>query len=968
MSKFDFVTPDGYKSIREIRADLLDPQKLEGLVFSATEVDEILEKFWFRDTYSAFIALESIYPNFIAFLKEREHRSFERKDFYDYHFSGFPEWEQIKTLSQVIEKRMSGDFSLVEFAELEEGLNLSAQELIACNVLITDGKSISIAHHTISEYFVADDLLDNQNTIDEFRKLAVVKVTQTDEKYFNGSWYGVALFLLESEKAVELVKFFIDLAVENPKIVDQNFSEILSNTKLDELPNDLRTKLFGLIFDNSQKSGVWISEWSVAGLVQLFTDDQIALLESGLVDEPEEFDELVRTSNIVALMGQLIESKKISNRSTLDKWKQLFIRYANQRIGSGVLQRRSLKALESFDDESIIEKVKSVFEFKNGGKADQLVQEAFLRLCYEIAPNSETSIGFFLEGFFLSSGRAYAWFGIQKIDDSNSLLNLLERLSEDATLLDKFLEDENIFLNPEDEDEKAFFINIRKLAGSSLKTKFLSTAKKLIYTACDLHNFYIFDRTTFVFNLSQICLEVEPTFWKDLLSNIPEKEGSLNKINVIRLIGRLAKASNYREMFDFVRSNSNFRIEDFIYQIRDSEIRHELLLELGITIEEPESPEEQEKREREKIYKEFKNKLEPVPNRFMTDVFDFYIRNQDKIGKLNSHERERLLFLAYEDGIGRLDPNDFKLKINKYSGGKNFNWSSQAQFYGDMIRVVQKIKPELLKSCKQHLIDFIPFAFSDDLSTIIQCIDEVSDDELVNINKAYIEKDNDRRYLLTSSYIYFIENFKKKGNSITTPESVLKSFIGDEKINESDQISALELLRLFISPNDQYFFDLLKNLESHGSEGIARTVNEILIAVFQDKESIEWRFKKIREHAVPVEPRGSGIVYTLDFPRNEFHSGSLARVLVKSCDLSLSEKFLEFLDFINDFSNKENSDDFVEYGYKVIYDYYENIASVKNYEFFLKLERKIESKPSLWWNIYLPKLRNHFLTKGRGNE
>src|SRR5690606_23508074 len=94
--------------------------------------------------------------------------------------------------------------------------------------------------------------------------------------------------------------------------------------------------------------------------------------------------------------------------------------------------------------------------------------------------------------------------------------------------------------------------------------------------------------------------------------------------------------------------------------------------------------------------------------------------------------KTRLIKLAVDEGIKKIDPREIKVTIPDKSkdGGRQFTWSSVAAYYGDLLSLIKVLAPEELKKHRQNIIDFIPYAFSDDMSTIMDLIPEIGDKEL----------------------------------------------------------------------------------------------------------------------------------------------------------------------------------------------------------------------------------------------
>ena len=67
-------------------------------------------------------------------------------------------------------------------------------------------------HHTLTEFLVAEYLLQQENLLDEFQKLAVLE--QEGITAFKPSWSGVLRFLIESSKGNYIIKWLIEFLEE----------------------------------------------------------------------------------------------------------------------------------------------------------------------------------------------------------------------------------------------------------------------------------------------------------------------------------------------------------------------------------------------------------------------------------------------------------------------------------------------------------------------------------------------------------------------------------------------------------------------------------------------------------------------------------------------------------------------------------------------------------------------------------
>ena len=960
MSKYDWFTPEGYKPIKEVRSDLI------ALNLTDDQVNHVIEKFWFRDTHYAFICLNFVYPKFIEYIKIQGDSSFTRLEFYDYFFKNTANKEKLTFFSNIVENLCKNEFTENEINQITENSKITKESLINGNIIKKIDDKYQTVHHTITEYFVAKDILKQPDPVKTFKALSILE-TPSDitkkERFFNISWYGVAAFLLETEITTDIVDVFINLAKDNASNIEQNFSEILSTIDKKLISSVQINYLFDLILNSAKSSRIWITPWTVQGLTQLYTSDKLPVIENDLHDNPKDLPETMATCNAISILGELFEKNIITDKEKREYFKIKFISYAKISPDTGVLQRRSLSALECFtDDPSIIDKISDNYQqVDSDGVRNQLINEAFFRLCYTIAPNKFNSVDYYLKGLF-GSASVYAWQGLKKITDNNSLIHFLTKVSDDDKLLLKIIDGEKIFLSNEDGENNELLDNLGKLS-EYFPDKFLELTKKIIIQLSKIDEYYpAFNSSIFIDYLIEKSVEINKNFASELLGFLAADHPDHEYSNYIALLARTINKDNYEYIYERIKDRAGNHINSFFHNIKDDQLKEKIVEKhYG-------KPQKQAKVEsyEDRYLKEFRQKLYPDPknkNIFIFDVFENYLRIKDRLKDINNKDRSRLWYLAFTKGINIIDPTNFKVKINNYGREKNFNWSRQASFYGDMIRVVKDQKPKTnFAKFRDKFISYIPFTYSDDLTTISEIISSVTEEELKLLNKVFLNKRNDKRYLNPESYIRFVKDMQEGGSPLSSPKKVLISFINDEKIDEWVQISAIEALSTFSNCGDQKLKSLLKDIEQNKTGAISTTATETLIKLFKDKDSTQRRFNQIKGFAKPHKPPKFGENDINTEEELEYLDKKVAEVLSNSKNTDFVDGFISLIKDALKRDGQVPYQEYVRYINEISYKYFEGIASSKNYHLIEIIERAV-GKKSLFWNHQLPQLKVSFLTR-----
>ncbi len=335
-------------------------------------------------------------------------------------------------------------------------------------------------------------------------------------------------------------------------------------------------------------------------------------------------------------------------------------------------------------------------------------------------------------------------------------------------------------------------------------------------------------------------------------------------------------------------------------------------------------------------------------------MFNFYSRSKKELeSHLTEKNTQRLAKLAQDEGLKKIDPTQIQVTIDWDSGqsGRPFKISNVSSYYGDLLRASHDLlSQKVISQYRQNIINFIPFAFSEDQQTILELVEPIKDSELEWVNQIYLNKEDDIRYLIPSSYIYTIKYHLDKGIKLESVLPVLKSFVEDEKLPYHDREYALRQIESFISKKDDKTKRLLKKLfakykDDTESEKLAIIANKILINVYRDGTAINWRFQELKERLVSFEEPEMGIVHWVGPIEEELDSKWFARPLINLDSDKYIPNFLDVLDFSFKqipLADNNNYWPYIKYLWAVVIAYFENLKEQGSFEPLKKLETWLE--------------------------
>ena len=415
---------------QEIRQRIYTYEFSSGYKPSKELVNSAIEQFWFHDYYNSIISDEWFLAIFPKFLDKHKPGKFNRYDFYAFLINQITENKTerlgLQRIALEFEKaqvdRIKTDAyeHFLEDIEAPDGLFSISwfENKRLAKIVKEDNKSLfAWEHHTLTEFLVAEFLIQQKNSFQEFQKLAIL--SQEGIVAFKPSWSGVLRFLMESKYAQEITAWLMQFLDEYSDNIDDNLAELLVFEGLNT-SKSFYFRIFNLVYNTYFERQVWLPIWTRHRLSRFVDTEIYKRLKTDIKKWPQQTETYVKRSNAIMVIEGLLENKN-SLLTTKEKeyWKKTLVNFCNKPGdgGNGVLQRTCLSALAYFKDGSIIPKVaKSCFE----NTQDSLVRDEFIQLCYNSAPNSRYAIDYLVEGI-KKGATIYARHGLYEITTKSAI-------------------------------------------------------------------------------------------------------------------------------------------------------------------------------------------------------------------------------------------------------------------------------------------------------------------------------------------------------------------------------------------------------------------------------------------------------------------------------------------------------------------------------------------------------------------
>jgi len=975
---------------REIRKRIFGYKFSSGFKPTEDLIKSILDRFWFHDFYNSFISDEANLDTLLEYLDKEHSKTFNRYDYYKFFFDKVAPAKarrsQLQLLALKFEQFQSDRVQYAKFTKLLRSNNLSILAFpfflktqgLGKVELVDNEKLFVWSHHTLTEFLVVEYLLNQKKSLEEFQKLAILE--KDGITAFKPSWSGVLRFLFESTKGLAFYEWFIDFLENNPDNIDDNLSELLVFVDVKITPK-LRKKVFYLIYISYFSRLVWLPTWTSSGISKFVSKDEYVFLKKHIKKWPDETETFVKRGNIISIVEGLIEDQSpLITSKEKAFWKDKLVEFANDDNENGVLQRHSLSALAKYKDESLIKKVG-----KNFKSRDSLIRDEFLQFCIDTNPNSKESIQFFIQGI----PSIYARYGLFKITKKESLKFFLKEVSRDELFWTVFLDHASIY--DKENGDQQIVDNLKKV----LDNQIVDLLKKIIFKIFQAKDIYQEEKFNFIKQVVFLINDKDKNFIFEILGKIKSLKDDTESLHLFfdyeEIIALLLTPENMEEYIKKTKSLPERHISSPIYiakrvngsigqAVYEKAVRLKLVEPVSEEIVNAHWKKEQDDR-KQKTVDRFLNAIEPEPDKYSLAVFENYLQNKKDLDEFfktkdGRKAKQRLIDLAVNKSINKINPREIKVSIpNK--DNRQFTWSSVASYYGKVLSIVKIFAPKEIKKHRQQIIDFIPYAFSDDMNLITDFIEKVNDKELEFVNNVMENEKDDRRYLIPGTYIYLVSHYAKKGCNLPNTLPVLESFIGDKHIADYNQEAAIEAISLFTDSADNKTKKFLEYVFEDESENgqktkLAESANAVLIKIFNDNEAINWRFERIKKPIKFDKRRIEGIAHSVGPEERELDSLTFANLLLELRDEKYLDKFFGLLEYSFEVLKVKKSEqekkeywEYINYLWRIVMAYVENLKENKSFKTYLKLEgwasKHSEYENSNWLMARIRELKKTYI-------
>jgi len=865
-----------YKAPDKVRKKLGLIKTLNGRTLSESTINHIMSEFWIIDMYDSIVFQEPFQEIFLNFVKEQpKPESIHRLDFYQYLFTNEHNKESLERLALLMEERETNQLNTKTVEKFV------FQKQSHSNLIGDSEKGIfTFTHHSIQEFLAATYILKHYN------KKEIHDLILFSDDYISGikpSWTNTVRFLIELNPS--LITDILKYSKSSKFLTDDTFYNILFSTSTDSLNTELRTEMFYELYNKYQyEKKVWFPDWVSLTIGNFISENELLFLEEEFTKSLGLKDFLM-LGNIVRSIRSLVKNDINLYQNHKDFWNREIINLLQNkdlnRNEFSVARRNALDIITEIKDEKLFAQLTEDFITHEG---DFLVKENYLEAAYTINPDAQATAELLVK--YINSENiglsVRARYGIAHLQGGASFMKFFDSLegSVDNMKIYRFLEHDRL------EDE--FFKNLEQALDETLYGK----VKEFIFFL--LEKIYTSNKYEFTKKISRILYKYDKKFLNELLDHVDSQFTFWEYSNIFSY---LINKSNFKTIFhlfdnqefldskdkisfiQLLKSQKSIKTNDIPEEYKD-DWRQAMIL----------SPKEKKLEQDKRIYEEFQKLLSYKLPKYSTRIFDFYNKSHVQINRqLNEKDKTKFKKLVFELILDKIQPRKFQYKKGE---GSSYTLTQEAMYLGEIFKTASILDKTKAKKYYQKAIDFIPFAYYEDLDSAVKIIPKKSIKNLDFIIEVY-SSENDLRYFQPTNFSRLITHFFTQQN--TPPEilTILEAQVEDKKIPIYERLNILESLSKQ-SQSSERLEQLLLRLFALPNRELKDKANEILIRKYKQEEAILWRFQQIITRATKVEIKW-GIHEVLPI-EEEFHSKTFANPLF-SLSLKYKKEFSDLLKF-----------------------------------------------------------------------
>lgn len=705
---------------------------------------------------------------------------------------------------------------------------------------------------------------ENQEFLDYLSAKELARFEKVEQVFFDvaiephilelyTSWFYVLPFVFELKPS--MIELFLNfLQQNNKKVFSTEYFKALLNIEPENISKDLKSQIFIMVFDYYTNHTKWFdanSGYISRQLSRYYDEDKYEKIKNSIDGRKSKGTALtVLRTNAVRLIALLIEDNRL-DKPTITYWQNKVSEWLKLDVKEyRYLHRNILQEFAKISNVGFEWIRRRRFIFENGIQ----VQAEYARACYEVSPNDKFSIDVYLdthkywyenkEDTNLSrSDKEYNY--ILRLTTVEMMIYALKKVWNDESYHHRFCKnlDRGILKDEKINEFKENLLNI-------CDDEFVKFLKNIIIKSMDDNGYHRMSCNGIYTVFIEVIAEKDKSYIKEL-------------VDILEHNYRTKKRHFYHSFLDYISINLVSKyfdgfIED-IDKIEDENIHFNILGQIyyrlpsespfreKITSKYPDLIQQQkvsnfDMENRDRVCKEWVEKIEPEPKKFSSDLFCFYNENHETLKICDKYDEKLKQMIDIAKEVLKNNNPLVVGKVEKNKGSGATIW--EVSYYKSCIEFVHKLNVELDQDTRDNVFRYVPFDINMDYETTLAVAKEPSSKAISDIVDVYAGKREDD--LGTYHVRQFVEIYNTM--KLSPFEPVLLEMLNNDGIAEYDRIYIAQSL-----PSNILTADIIgKNRKTlDKSSDLWKEYLVLLMARHQDSDSIneacEWTKQRAEE-------------------------------------------------------------------------------------------------------------------------
>lgn len=667
------------------------------------------------------------------------------------------------------------------------------------SVLKDNLDSIEFENQMFLDFLAAKELLRFDKLDQRFFDLAMEPSLQ--EIFVN--WFYVTPFLIEQNSA--LLKLFIAFVERHKeKVLREEYFDILVSINSKTIDDSIKSDIFKVVFDyyTQHQNSIWKLDDQLANFyieiehASLITD---SLKESGNSKKAHE----LKRRNAVELITALYKKNKLTSQQ-LQSWKDTFSAWLKESVEENQYLHQTIINCASIFAKNDFEWMKSHrFIFETGVQ----LQHDYARTCHELAPEDPFSIDVYFE--------AKRLFNQNKIDQNlisghNGTEYIFELKTPKALeyVLIKLLQMEENFLynifeknlhGRKEKQVEGFFENLKHAMNGTLR----HLLKQFVLTLIDTCRSNFLGLTQAIINL---LIQNNTYFLEEISTEL------VNRLNDEKMhswkfreffssnLCSFIEVNNFDVILDILKkikhkdlTNEDMMIHLFYTEMLDQKVKEKIHVLFRKKIQRSVSAKlkyakKQLSKKQENLCDKWLYKIEPMPNKFQTDLFSFFLSHNEELQKCPTYEinRYRMIDLAHQI---LLHNNPLNGKVKQSSTNSYQIW--EVPFLSKCINFLHHEKVTLKdQTIIDNVFRYLPFNINSEYKSTFELALNPSPQAVKDVMDVYAGKRKDDLAIHSpENFVQMYQNLR-----IEEAEPILLKMIVNQKIQTYIREEIIDIL------------------------------------------------------------------------------------------------------------------------------------------------------------------------------